>query len=382
MAADQRTPPSPARRAVVDRAAAGGDRARGVGDRFRARGAQSAAPRGADSRPGRWSTSLLPEFAIAGGTAANSETVQRTLFNPTRRPGADAAGRFGETADAARPVRAHRHDGDRRQEHGVPARDRGRQVASRAAGGHGQRHSGRRREARSRAPGARRRNRRARCCAWRPIRGRPCSLRRRRHRPRVPTPRPGRGPAGRSRRCSAAAAAAGNADASLAERRRAARAAQAAAQAQTSTPDGNPAPAARPHGPGAHGGSCARRHPRPATLPIPDGPTCIAPISNPEPRTCRDDGIRLSRQPDNNNDHADPLFRGALVCALPLVLVACASQPRAGCRSAAGGDAHEADERHAIDVAGACGRRGARAAARAADGRGQGADLQGHRRAR
>ena len=35
-------------------------------------------------------TALLPEFAIAGGTAARTETVQRTLFNPTRRPGADA----------------------------------------------------------------------------------------------------------------------------------------------------------------------------------------------------------------------------------------------------------------------------------------------------
>ena len=31
-------------------------------------------------------TSLLPEYAIAGGTAALSDTVQRTLFNPTRRP--------------------------------------------------------------------------------------------------------------------------------------------------------------------------------------------------------------------------------------------------------------------------------------------------------
>jgi len=30
-------------------------------------------------------TALLPEFAIPGGTAARAETVQRTLFNPTRR---------------------------------------------------------------------------------------------------------------------------------------------------------------------------------------------------------------------------------------------------------------------------------------------------------
>ncbi len=31
-------------------------------------------------------TALLPEYAIDGGVAAHTETVQRTLFNPTRRP--------------------------------------------------------------------------------------------------------------------------------------------------------------------------------------------------------------------------------------------------------------------------------------------------------
>jgi hypothetical protein len=31
-------------------------------------------------------TSLLPEFTIEGGVAARTETAQRTLFNPTRRP--------------------------------------------------------------------------------------------------------------------------------------------------------------------------------------------------------------------------------------------------------------------------------------------------------
>ena len=35
--------------------------------------------------------SLLPEYAIAGGMAASSEMVQRTLFNPTRRPAPVAA---------------------------------------------------------------------------------------------------------------------------------------------------------------------------------------------------------------------------------------------------------------------------------------------------
>src|SRR5215831_4287741 len=36
-------------------------------------------------------TSLLPEYQISGGTAARAETVQRTLFNPTRRPAATLA---------------------------------------------------------------------------------------------------------------------------------------------------------------------------------------------------------------------------------------------------------------------------------------------------
>ena len=35
--------------------------------------------------------SLLPEYAIAGGVAARTETVERTLFNPTRRPAPVAA---------------------------------------------------------------------------------------------------------------------------------------------------------------------------------------------------------------------------------------------------------------------------------------------------
>ena len=31
-------------------------------------------------------TALLPEYEVAGGVAARTETVERTLFNPTRRP--------------------------------------------------------------------------------------------------------------------------------------------------------------------------------------------------------------------------------------------------------------------------------------------------------
>jgi hypothetical protein len=38
---------------------------------------------------------LLPDFAIEGGLAANSETVSRTLFNATRRPAPVLAGEGG-----------------------------------------------------------------------------------------------------------------------------------------------------------------------------------------------------------------------------------------------------------------------------------------------
>ena len=36
-------------------------------------------------------TALLPEYEIPGGVAARNETVERTLFNPTRRPAPQAA---------------------------------------------------------------------------------------------------------------------------------------------------------------------------------------------------------------------------------------------------------------------------------------------------
>ena len=41
--------------------------------------------------------SLLPEYVIEGGVAGRTETVNRTLFNPTRRPAPVAV------ADAAKP---------------------------------------------------------------------------------------------------------------------------------------------------------------------------------------------------------------------------------------------------------------------------------------
>ena len=42
-------------------------------------------------------TGLLPDYAIAGGIASHAETVDRTLFNPTRRPAPVAV------AEAAKP---------------------------------------------------------------------------------------------------------------------------------------------------------------------------------------------------------------------------------------------------------------------------------------
>jgi hypothetical protein len=44
------------------------------------------------------SAALLPEYAIEGGVAARTETVNRTLFNPTRRPAPQAV------AEVAKPV--------------------------------------------------------------------------------------------------------------------------------------------------------------------------------------------------------------------------------------------------------------------------------------
>jgi hypothetical protein len=187
-------------------------------------------------------TSLLPEFAIAGGTAANAETVQRTLFNPTRRPApvllVDAAkprmqrGQFaltgtmvvggkntaflrettggksrrvlqGDTINGilvadVKPDRVRLALGDETEELVLRVTTNPRPTVQPPVA------------AQVPAP--------------------------------VPVPVPGVQPVAQEG-AAPATAATGSADASLAERRRAARAAQAAAQAQTSTPDGNPIPA-------------------------------------------------------------------------------------------------------------------------------------------
>ena len=64
-----------------------------LGDRLGRRDRARAPPPRRRSRRKPVVTALLPEYAIAGGTAARAETVERTLFNPTRRPAPVAGGR-------------------------------------------------------------------------------------------------------------------------------------------------------------------------------------------------------------------------------------------------------------------------------------------------
>ena len=90
---------------------------------------------------------LLPEYAIAGGVAARPKRSSARSSIPTRRPAPVAVqaatprmqrGQFALTG----------HDGGRREEHGVPARDRRQQGAARAGRRIDQRHARRRGEAR------------------------------------------------------------------------------------------------------------------------------------------------------------------------------------------------------------------------------------------
>ena len=50
------------------------------------RSVETRAPPAEVIEPKPVATPLLPEYEIAGGVAAHAETVERTLFNPTRRP--------------------------------------------------------------------------------------------------------------------------------------------------------------------------------------------------------------------------------------------------------------------------------------------------------
>src|ERR1043165_7241594 len=47
---------------------------------------------------------LMPEYAIEGGIESRRETVERTLFNPTRRPAPPQAAAAGKPAQAGQFV--------------------------------------------------------------------------------------------------------------------------------------------------------------------------------------------------------------------------------------------------------------------------------------
>jgi len=186
-------------------------------------------------------TSLLPEYQIAGGTAARAETVQRTLFNPTRRPApvvaADAtrsAMQKGQFALTGTMVVGGKNTAFLRENAGGKARRviqgetiNGILVAEvkadrvRLALGNDSE------ELVLRVAPNPRPTVQPAFPAPVPPAGAP-----------PPAPAPGSAPAAAVQQPQAQTAA----DASLAERRRAARAAQAAIQQQTSTPDGNPVP--------------------------------------------------------------------------------------------------------------------------------------------
>jgi hypothetical protein len=193
-------------------------------------------------------TSLLPEYAIAGGTASLSDTVQRTLFNPTRRPApvlltdsSKARLQRGQFALTGTMVIGGKNTAFLRETAGGKSRrvlqgdtvngilvadvkpdrvrlalgDESEELVLRVV-------TNPRPTVQPAAPASAA----AAATTAAPATAPP---------PVLPAP------AG-----TAAAQPAGTADGSLAERRRAARAAQAAVQSQTSTPDGNPIPSPAP----------------------------------------------------------------------------------------------------------------------------------------
>ena len=225
-------------------------------------------------------TSLLPEYAIAGGTAALSDTVQRTLFNPTRRPApvllvdsSKARMQRGQFALTGTMVIGGKNTAFLRETAGGKSRRvlqgdtvNGILVADvkadrvRLALGDESEELVLRVVTNPRptvqpavaAPAA------APATAAAPVAGAPAA--------------------------PAAAQPAGTADTSLAERRRAARAAQAAVQSQTSTPDGNPIPSPAPA-------------PAPARAPNSAAAPAVAPAPGnaPDPRWA--DVYRANQQP-------------------------------------------------------------------------------------
>jgi hypothetical protein len=200
-------------------------------------------------------TSLLPEYAIAGGTASLSDTVQRTLFNPTRRPApvlltdsSKARLQRGQFALTGTMVIGGKNTAFLRETAGGKSRRvlqgdtvNGILVADvkpdrvRLALGDESEELVLRVVTNPRP-------------TVQPAVPAPVAA--------APTTPPAAAPAPVAPATAGTVAQpAGTADGSLAERRRAARAAQAAVQSQTSTPDGNPippaAPAAAPSSPAA-----------------------------------------------------------------------------------------------------------------------------------
>ena len=222
-------------------------------------------------------TSLLPEFAIAGGTAARTDTVQRTLFNPTRRPAPVALAeqakprlQRGQFALTGTMVIGGKNTAFLREMAGGKSRRvlqgdtvNGILVAEVKAD----------------------RVRLALGDESEELVLRVATNPRPTVQPAAPPPPPAATAAAvPAVGAEPAAAAPGNtpADASLAERRRAARAAQAAVQAQTSTPDGNPIPP-------------PATVPRAATAPA----AAAAPVTAPDPRWA--DMYRAYQQPRTPN---------------------------------------------------------------------------------
>jgi len=183
-------------------------------------------------------TSLLPEYAIAGGTTARADTVQRTLFNPTRRPAATLV------ADQAKP----RMQRGQFALTGTSVID-GKSTAflRETAGGKSRRvRQGESVNGLVVAEVKTDRVMLAQGDESEELFLRVATNPRPTVQPAVAAPAPRvTAPAQGGQPVAAVPTAAGSQDASqsLADRRRAARAAQAAVQAQTSTPDGNPIPA-------------------------------------------------------------------------------------------------------------------------------------------
>jgi len=219
-------------------------------------------------------TSVLPEFAIPGGTTARTDTVQRTLFNPTRRAAPVLAAdttkarmQRGQFALTGTMVVGGKNTAFLRETTGGKARrvmqgetvngllvaevktdrvrlalgDESEELVLRVAP-----------------------NPRPTVQPAAPV---PAP---------APAPQPATAAAAPVAQPTPATTAGSAAEASLAERRRAARAAQAAIQAQTSTPDGNPLPAQNTNVP-------APAPVAPAVTPAPAAPAAGA-QSAPDPR--------------------------------------------------------------------------------------------------